>query len=451
MHFGDKEVRRSKLVKYRDSLPRMWVKLPPDSTMVVKRAPGFRRGAPRRAVPPWWLCWRVPAGGWGILARPMLAQIPLPKSSLYTKGQPVKQRHKLETFYSLGKKIVTCTHGGTRWCTLMPQQCTAPCTVACGTVQHRALPCTTMLADSSPILIATANEISIAIEDFDRLSVSARLTTVVFVILQGFLRHMVHHGVQYFAAPAATAAPAPGLCRAFPFCVPSILSPERSITGYMQSSSSQLHPAHSAEFEAHTNFYRAAPDVIYSRVVHAAVSIKGCIPADSASGVHSAWPGISGKSPNICPPVTAWARTPTDMVAAYQFHEYLVIGRHWGRGRSMFLDQPHSANPTIYDRFKAEGTSEELQMKDSKPRASRPKAPPKNQVPEKSLQWHVGTRQHCHCGTPRHGMPRQKTGALVKLARGRAALRGNNTATAASVTASQTFTWKLRDRQSVVG
>ncbi|KAJ7776391.1 hypothetical protein B0H16DRAFT_1006743 [Mycena metata] len=47
-------------------------------------------------------------------------------------------------------------HGGTRWCTLMPRQCTSPCTVACSTVQHRALPCTTVLADSSPILIATA-------------------------------------------------------------------------------------------------------------------------------------------------------------------------------------------------------------------------------------------------------------------------------------------------------
>ncbi|KAJ7717870.1 hypothetical protein B0H16DRAFT_1700823, partial [Mycena metata] len=62
------------------------------------------------------------------------------------------------------------------------------------------------------------------------------------------------------------------------------------------------------KFEAHTNFYRAAPDVIYSRVVHATVSIK-----DSASGVHSAWPGIGGKPPNTCPPATAWARTPTDM------------------------------------------------------------------------------------------------------------------------------------------
>ncbi|KAJ7028055.1 hypothetical protein C8F04DRAFT_1188898 [Mycena alexandri] len=86
------------------------------------------------------------------------------------------------------------------------------------------------------------------------LSVSARLTAQVFVILQGFLRHMVHHGVQYFAAPAATAAPAPGLCRAFPFCIFFLPPSSRwrptsipgSITGYMQSSSSQSYPAHSA-------------------------------------------------------------------------------------------------------------------------------------------------------------------------------------------------------------
>ncbi|KAJ7762221.1 hypothetical protein B0H16DRAFT_1455834 [Mycena metata] len=78
---------------------------------------------------------------------------------------------------------------------------------------------------------------------------------------------------------------------------------------------------HCCECEAHTNFYRAASDVICSRVVHAVVGIKGqrlqCIPADSASGVHSAWPGIGGKLPNTCAPTTAWARTPRDMVAAY--------------------------------------------------------------------------------------------------------------------------------------
>ncbi|KAJ7778165.1 hypothetical protein B0H16DRAFT_1683488 [Mycena metata] len=69
------------------------------------------------------------------------------------------------------------------------------------------------------------------------------------------------------------------------------------------------------ECEAYTNFYRAASGVIYS--VHAVVGIKGqklqCIPADSASGVHSAWPGISGKPSNNWTPTTAWARTPTDM------------------------------------------------------------------------------------------------------------------------------------------
>ncbi|KAJ7762182.1 hypothetical protein B0H16DRAFT_1688289 [Mycena metata] len=67
-----------------------------------------------------------------------------------------------------------------------------------------------------------------------------------------------------------------------------------------------------AEFEAHINFCCAAPDVIYSLIVHAIVRIKGYIPADSASGVHSAWHGIGGKPPT-CAPATAWARAPTDM------------------------------------------------------------------------------------------------------------------------------------------
>ncbi|KAJ7757923.1 hypothetical protein B0H16DRAFT_1457494 [Mycena metata] len=206
--------------------------------------------SPWRGVPLWWLCWRVPAGGWGILARSqttrklhrrsMLAQIPLPKSSLYTKGQPVQVRSNI---------LKLCLHLHARRDTVVH----VDATVVHGTVQHRALPCTTVLADSSPILIATAKEISLAIKNFDRLGVSARLTTVVFVILQGFLRHMVHHGVQYFAAPAATAAPA--LLRDFDSTGIFFLPPSSrwrptsipgSITGYMQSSSSQLYPAHSA-------------------------------------------------------------------------------------------------------------------------------------------------------------------------------------------------------------
>ncbi|KAJ7467304.1 hypothetical protein B0H11DRAFT_1921567 [Mycena galericulata] len=74
------------------------------------------------------------------------------------------------------------------------------------------------------------------------------------------------------------------------------------------------------EFEARTNFYSTASDVIYSRTVHAVVGIK-----DSASGIHSAWPGIGGKPPNTCAPAAAWARTPTYIFSALGKREINVF------------------------------------------------------------------------------------------------------------------------------
>ncbi|KAJ7713877.1 hypothetical protein B0H16DRAFT_1702252 [Mycena metata] len=84
-----------------------------------------------------------------------------------------------------------------------------------------------------------------------KLSVSARLTTVVF----GFLRHMVHHGVQYFAAPAATAAPAPGLCILFlppssrwrPTSIPQHLS-----QGVLQATCRVAVPSHTHSAAVHS-------------------------------------------------------------------------------------------------------------------------------------------------------------------------------------------------------